>query len=224
MYPTHPNAEKWLAKAQELFMNTFSVEADSSDTTLVDGKPVNQWVYTTNAHPDFTLEGHGAYQFDYIAVPLHSLAWAYYAFVSNGQAVPQSLFHHLTDVWDTLKRTHLFSGRFAYFQGKDWGRHVYGPYFILPALVLLENEFGDPDARLIEQLRFRALVWEQQQNGNGSIFGGAVRKSTPGLAPNLRNGRLRKYGVSLSVSPIRPLDRRRKHIYFSEKDGRQLSQ
>ena len=171
MYPTHPNAERWLTKAQELFMNTFSVESDANDTTIVDGKPVNQWVSTTNAHPDFTLEGHGAYQFDYIAVPLHSLAWAYYAFVSNGQPVPQSLFHHFRDVWDTVKRTHLFSGRFAYFQGKDWGRHVYGPYFILPALVLLENEFGDADARLIEQLRFRALAWEQRQNGNGSIFG-----------------------------------------------------
>ena len=171
LYPTHPNAERWLAKAQELFMNTFSVEADTGDTTVVDGKPVNKWVHTTNAHPDFTVEGHGAYQFDYIAVPLHSLAWAYYAFVSNGQPVPQSLSHHLTDVWDTLKRTHLFSGRFAYFQGKDWARYVYGPYFILPALVLLENEFSDPDARLIEQLRFRALAWEQQQNSNGSIFG-----------------------------------------------------
>lgn len=171
LYPNHPNAERWLSKAQELFMNTFSVEADSNDTTVVDGKPVNEWVNTTNAHPDFTLEGHGAYQFDYIAVPLHSLAWAYYAFVSNGQPVPQTLFHHLTDVWDTLKRTHLYSGRFAYFQGKDWGRHVYGPYFIIPALVMLENELGDSDARLIEQLRFRALAWEQQQNSGGSIFG-----------------------------------------------------
>ena len=171
LYPTHPNARKWLNKAQEMFMNTFSVVQDRRNTTVVDRRPVNEWVYTTNAHSDFTLEGHGGYQFDYIAVPLHSLAWAYYAFVSNGQPVPESLFHHVTDVWNVLKRTHLYSGRFAYLQGKDWGRHVYGPYFIVPMLVLLQNEFGDTDARFVEQLRFGAFQWEQRQNSRGSVFG-----------------------------------------------------
>ncbi len=170
LYPTHPNASSWRLKAQEFFMNTLSVAQDSQDTTIVDDKPVNQWVYTTNVHPDFTLEGHGAYQFDYIAVPLHSLTWAYYAFVSHGQSVPESLFHHVLDVWNVLKGTHLYSGRFAYMQGKDWARHVYGPYFIVPMLVLLQNEFGDADARFIEQLRFGAFQWEQAQNVSGSIF------------------------------------------------------
>lgn len=171
LYPAHPNAKNWLYKAQELFMNTFSVAQDRSDTTVVDGRRVNEWVYTTNVHPDFTLEGHGGYNFDYIAVPLHSLAWAYYAFVSNGQPVPQSLFHHVLDVWNGLKKTHLYSGRFAYLQGKDWARHVYGPYFIVPMLALLQNEFGDANARFIEQLRFGAFQWEQQQSSGGSIFG-----------------------------------------------------
>ena len=170
LYPNHPNARHWLLKAQEMFMNTFSVAQDKRDITIVDGRRVNEWVYTANAHPDFTLEGHGGYHFDYIAVPLHSLAWAYYAFVSNGQPVPQSLFHHVLDVWNSLKKTHLYSGRFAYLQGKDWARHVYGPYFIVPMLALLQNEFGDADARFIEQLRFGALQWEQQQNSRGSVF------------------------------------------------------
>lgn len=171
LYPTHPNARQWLFKAQELFMNTLSVAQDRRNTTLVDGRPVNEWVYTTNVHPDFTVEGHGGYHFDYIAVTLHSLAWAHYAFVSNGQPVPQSLFHHVVDIWNVLKRTHLYSGRFAYIQGKDWARHVYGPYFIVPMLAVLQNEYADSDARFVEQLRFGALHWEQQQNSRGSIFG-----------------------------------------------------
>ena len=171
LYPTHSHAEEWHSKAQEFFMNTFSVRGDRNDTRVVDGKPVSEWVYTTNAHPDFTLEGHGAYSFDYIACPLHSIAWSYYAFMSNGQSVPESLFHHVRDVWETLKKTHLYSGRFACFQGKDWARHVYGSSFIMPALVLFENEFGDADARLIEQLRFRSFQYEQERSINGSIFG-----------------------------------------------------
>ncbi|MDE0301350.1 MAG: SUMF1/EgtB/PvdO family nonheme iron enzyme [Candidatus Poribacteria bacterium] len=182
LYPTHANADAWLLKAQEQFMNTLSVAQDRQNAAIVDGKPVSEWVYTTNVHPDFTLEGHGGYQFDYIAVPLHSLAWAYYAFVSNGQPVPQSLFHNLLNVWNAAKRTHLYSGRFAYPQGKDWARHVYGPYFIVPVLVLLQNEFGESDARFVEQLRFGAFQWEQQQNSRGSVFGrrfGYERKGWP---------------------------------------------
>ena len=161
-------------------MNTFSVDSDRHNTNLVDGKPVNRWVYTTNLYPDFTLEAHGAYQFDYIGAPMHSKAWAYYAFVSNGHPVPQSLYHHLLDVWEASKKTHLNSGRFAYLQGKDWGRHVYGLYFIVPALVVIQNEFGDRDARLVEQLRFRAFEWEQRQSHGGSIFGKQFAYQTKG--------------------------------------------
>ena len=170
MYPEAPLAEVWLAKAKEYFMNTFSVSQDSANSQIVDGKAISDWVYTTNVHPDFTMEGHGAYQFDYIACPLHSLAWAYYAFVSNDKRVPESLFHHLLDIWAMVKKTHLYRGRFAYLQGKDWARDVYGLYFIMPVLVLIETEFNDTDARLIEQLRFKAFKWEQDYNHDGGVF------------------------------------------------------
>jgi len=164
-YPQHPNANRWLLKSKEFFMNTFSVKQDENNGTSVDGRRVKDWVYTTNAHPDFTIECHGAYQFDYNACPLHILAWSYYAFISQNRSVPESLFHHFLDVWNALKKTHLYKGRFAYLQGKDWARHVYGLYFIMPVLVLVQNEFNDADARLLEQFRFDAFQFEQSSNG-----------------------------------------------------------
>jgi len=36
--------------------------------------------------------------------------------------------------------------------------------------VLIENEFDDTDARLIEQLRFKAFEWEQDYNSDGGVF------------------------------------------------------
>lgn len=164
-FPDHPNANIWRFSAKEFFMNTFSVAQDANNLSFVDGRRVKDWVYTTNVHPDFTIESHGAYQFDYNAAPLNLLTWAYYALISNNQPVPDSLFHHFLDVWNALKKTHLYQGRFAYLQGKDWARHVYGLYFIMPVLVLLQNEFNDADARLIEQLRFKAFQFEQDVNG-----------------------------------------------------------
>lgn len=172
LLPDYEHASLWLAKAREFFMNTLSVAQDAADNTVVDGKPVKEWVYTRNVHSDFTIENHGGYHFCYMACPLHSLSWAYYAFRSTGHEVPQSLFHHFLDVWQVIRRTHLYDGRFAYLSGKDWARYLYGLYFIMPPLAVLQNEFGDRDARLIEMLRFKTFEWEQRYHSDGSAFSG----------------------------------------------------
>ncbi len=171
LYPDHPHAPAWERKAREFFMNTLSVAADRTDATLVDGRPVRDQVYTRNVHPDFTIENHGAYHFGYMACPLHSLTWAWNAYVRTGRRPPKALFHHFRDVWSVARRTALYNGRFAYLGGKDWARYAYGLYFIMPPLVLLGNEFGDADARLLEKLRFIAFEREQRSNGDGSFFG-----------------------------------------------------
>ncbi len=171
VFAEHPRAQIWYEKAQDLFMNTLSVYADTEDTRIVEGKAVKDWVYTTNVHPDFTIEGHGGWHFGYAAAPLHSLAWGYAAFVLNGRRPPETVFHHVSEVWDVLKRLHLYQGRFAYLEGKDWARYAYGLAFILPALVMIEQKYADADARTIEGLRFHTFEWEQRQNNDGSVFG-----------------------------------------------------
>jgi len=170
--PAHPNARQWEAKAREFFMNTLSVKADAEDDSLVDGRPVRQQVVTVNVHSDFTIENHGSYQFCYMACPLHSLAWSYYAYREANRQPPEALFHHYQDVWNVIKRTQLYDGRFAYLGGKDWARYVYGLYFIMPPLVVLQEKYGDQDARLLERQRFRTFEWEQRLHGDGGMFSG----------------------------------------------------
>lgn len=170
--PAHPNTARWEAKAREFFMNTLSVKADATDDTLVDGRPVRQQVVTVNVHADFTIENHGAYQFCYMACPLHSLAWGYYAYRDAKRHPPEALFHHYQDVWNVIKQTQLYDGRFAYLGGKDWARYVYGLYFIMPPLLLMQEKYGDPDARLLERQRFRTFEWEQRLHGDGGMFSG----------------------------------------------------
>ena len=177
LFPDHEHALAWEAKAREFFVNTLSVKADRTSDVLVDGRPLRESVYTTNVHSDFTIENHGAYQFCYMACPLHSLTWAYYAYTSTGRRPPESLFHHFRDVWGVIRRTHLFEGRFAYLGGKDWARYVYGLYFIMPPLVMLQNEFGDRDARLFEGYRLKTFEWEQRQHGDGGMFSGRYTRN-----------------------------------------------
>lgn len=171
LFPDHPNAPKWWRKLQDFAMNTLSAPQDREDARLVDHRPVRNQVYTENIHADFTIENHGAYHFCYMACPLHSLTWSWYGLDSLGHPVPQALSHHYTDVYDVIDKAFLFDGRFAYMSGKDWPRYAYGLYFIMPALVYMQQAHGDRDARLFERLRFRTFEREQIMNGDGTFFG-----------------------------------------------------
>jgi hypothetical protein len=175
LFPQHENADRWRETLIEFCVNTLSVPQDRWSEAIVDGRPLHQQVYTTNVHSDFTLENHGACHFCYVASPLVSIAWSYYALLSSGQPIPDALFHHVKDLWDATKPTFL-GNRFAYMGGKEWARYTYGLYFIVPALVMLQSNFADPDARTIEAIRVRTLADEQHENNDGSFFGQRVTR------------------------------------------------
>jgi len=67
MFPEHPNARLWHERAIVYMINSFSTRADHADGSMVDGKRVNDWVTTTNIHPDFTLENHDRVHPDYLS-------------------------------------------------------------------------------------------------------------------------------------------------------------
>jgi hypothetical protein len=170
LFPKHPKAPEWRAKLIEFDLNSLSTLDDQTSSAIVDGRPLKEQVYTENVHADYTIENHGAYHTCYMSCPLHSLAWGYYALTSAKQPVPEAQFHHFVDVWERMKPTFL-DRRFAYVEGKDWPRYAYGMYFIMPALVTLQQPFGDQAAREIEKRRFRTFEEEQYSNGDGTFFG-----------------------------------------------------
>ena len=186
MFPKHPNAQAWRLKLTEFCMNTLSAPQDKNDSTIVDGKPVKDWIVSANIHDDYTIENHGAYHFCYMACPLHSLAWGYEGLLGGEQSAPDAMFHHYQDVWRWAKRTYLGDGRFAYLSGKDWPRYAYGLSFVLPATVLAQLRFGDPDARRIESDRIALLEREQIINADGSFYGGRFTR-------NNLSGRMAEY-------------------------------
>lgn len=177
MFPDHANAPAWRAKLSEFCMNTLSTASDKQDSTVVDGKPVKDWMTTVNIHDDYTIENHGAYHFCYMACPLHSLAWGYEGLMGGGQPVPDAMFHHYRDVWRWIKRSYVGEGRFAYLSGKDWPRYAYGLSFVLPATVLAQLRYDDPDARTLERDRIALLEREQLINADGSFYGGRFTRN-----------------------------------------------
>lgn len=170
LFPNNAAAPGWRAKLTEFALNSLSTLEDQTSSRIVDGRPLKDQVYTENVHADYTIENHGAYHTCYMSCPLHSLAWGYYALRSAKQDVPEAQFHHFVDVWERMKPTFL-ERRFAYVEGKDWPRYAYGMYFIMPALVALQQRFDDQSAREIERRRFRTFEDEQLSNADGSFFG-----------------------------------------------------
>lgn len=186
MFPNHANAPAWRAKFTQFCMNTLSCASDRQDSTLIDGKPVKDWVVTANIHDDFTIENHGAYHFCYMACPLHSLAWGFEGLKGGGEAPPDAVFHHYRDVWRWIKRSYVGDGRFAYLSGKDWPRYAYGLSFVLPATVIAQLQFDDPGARRLERDRIALLEREQLINADGSFYGGRFTR-------NILGGRTAEY-------------------------------
>ncbi len=120
MFPDHPNAAKWRTKCIEYMMNTVSVAADEEDSTIVDGRPVRDWVCTVNYHPDFSLDNHGFFHPSYTMVSPAEVGTGALFFAYGGHPVPQASGHHLLDTWKCLQTIMMPHGYWAYTQGMDW--------------------------------------------------------------------------------------------------------
>lgn len=170
MIPDHPDLQKWEKKLREFSANVFSSPHDRVSSATLDGEAVRQIVYTCNIHGDYSLENHGAFHFCYVASPLLSKAWSFFALTSADIAVPQALYHNVKEVWELAQKLFL-TNRFAYVGGQDWARYTYGEYFIVPALIFLAHHSpGGPELEILSA-RLRTLVKEARGNDDGSFFG-----------------------------------------------------
>ena len=66
MMPNHPNAPRWKEAASFLMVQAFAKKRDLDDaTTIIDGRPVTQWLQGYNVRDDGAVENHGIIHPDY---------------------------------------------------------------------------------------------------------------------------------------------------------------
>ena len=169
MFPSHPHAADWQQTAIRYMMNTLCTEADTHDTTLVDGRPVNEWVKGANLQPDYTLENHNIFHPSYVACSSYFLTQAVMYHTYTRRPVPQAATHHLLDTWHMYQTVILPWGEAAYPQGMDWELHGL-PYINLFAS--LATHWQDPLAAHLEQCILQYLrAWQTMRNGSLAIPG-----------------------------------------------------
>jgi hypothetical protein len=149
MFPQHPNAAKWKQKSIEYMMNTVSVRRDLKDTTIVDRRPVKDWMNIPNYYPDFTLENHGIFHPSYTMVSPAEVGQGALFYAYAGLPIPQAAGHNLKQNWALLQTIMLPHGYWAYTQGMDWALNSDGHTHYL---AFLSGYLKDPLAHGMEKI------------------------------------------------------------------------
>jgi len=169
MFPAHPHAAAWRAKAIEYMINTLSVAQDAQDGTPVDGRPVSQWFAGANLQPDFTLENHNFFHPCYVACSSYFLTQAALYCTYGGRPIPQAATHHLLDTWKMLQAIILSGGESAFPQGMDWELH--GLSFINLYASLASYQKDALAARLENNCIQYLRAWQNMRQGDLTIPG-----------------------------------------------------
>jgi hypothetical protein len=169
MFPEHPHAKAWRDKATEYLVNTLSAPQDKDDTTIIAGRPLNEWFVGANLHPDFTLENHGIFHPSYVACSSYFLTQTmmYDAFARQ-PALPGA-DHHLMDTWRMFQQILLPYGEPAYPQSMDWELHNLPYLNLFAALATLRQ---DRFAARMEQTSLQFYrTWQIKRHGDLALPG-----------------------------------------------------
>jgi len=187
MFPSNPHAKLWHETAIKYMMNTLCTEADTHDTNMVDGRPVNKWVLGANLQPDYTLENHNIFHPSYVGCSSYFLTQAAIYYACAGQPVPQAATHHLMDTWRMFQTIILPWAETADPQGMDWELHGL-PFIDLYATLATRDK--DPFAARMEQSSLQYLrAWQVMGNGSLTLPG-----SPAGFGRHAINVDLTSYG------------------------------
>lgn len=171
MYPDHPQAGQWQARAHAFLMNGISVPADAGDTRMVAGKKVRDWHVGANFFPHFALDHHGYLNVGYMVICLSNIAMLHFDLTGQELPLPESLYHHAEELWQVVRHLVAPNGRLIRIGGDSRVRYGYCQEYLLPVLVFAGRHLHDSDAAGLINAQVRLIGEEAEYNKDGSFFG-----------------------------------------------------
>jgi len=182
MMPAHQHAAEWKRVCSELMVSSFSRKADMEDSlTVIDGRPVREWLKGYNLHEDGYIINHRLIHTDYM-VSIKQNMRAYITQSLAGEPVPEAADFNFARVYRFLV-TYRFpsppygkpggtmyvpgSPNVYYPEGNDWSPYRYDIYYLMDVYAhMLHYDDGLPykasewmrlraDRMLVMQNRFR---------------------------------------------------------------------
>ena len=166
IYGDDPRAAAWDEWAKRWALNTEAREPDRSSGRVIDGKPLSEWLVSTQVYPDLTLENHGFWDLPY-QVCFAALVEPALAYHIRGKKIPEAFYAHAREEGENiLKWVTLADGDLLCPQGLDWAeRDVQHSWAFTELGCFLDL----PWARAAEQRCLRLLLQRQAAFGDGAL-------------------------------------------------------
>ena len=167
MMPNHENHNKWLTKGIELAVSAYSHPNDVESDTVINGKPLKEWLNGSNTEENYMVVNHNRVHPEYtsrIGLNLSNAA----VLTLGSQPVPEGLFFNSDKVYRAMLEVEFTAPPYAapggtmytpgssdiyYPQGNSWGTHR---YFVFGPLNGMIHAYG-----LDTELTHNGAYWEK---------------------------------------------------------------
>ncbi|MDD5728417.1 MAG: hypothetical protein PHV59_07645 [Victivallales bacterium] len=174
-YPDTLRREEYLEKATGFFVNGISIPSDRESERIVNGKPVKAWHIGPNFTPNFSLNHHDYMNIGYMAICLSNIAILHFSFKQRGLEVPEEVYFHAEELWETLKKFTFPDGRLLRIGGDNRIRYCYCQDYAVPTWLFAFDRYGDRDALQFESEWFKLVDREAALNPDGGFLSGRLR-------------------------------------------------
>jgi hypothetical protein len=165
-YADDPRAEQWDRLCKQWALNALSTEQDRTSDTVVDGRPLKDWIVSENVHPDLTIENHNMWSVGY-QIQCQFFAEGELAYRIFGKAPPEAFAHHADEMWQNVARAlFLWDGEMVYPTGQDWSWKGYSGSEYLTWHRLFR---GHPAAGAYESRAIQMAYSRQLAVGTGAL-------------------------------------------------------
>ncbi len=166
IYSDDPRAVQWDEAAKRWALNMEGRECDRHSERIIDGKPLKDWLVSTNVFDDFTLENHGFWDLPY-QTGFAAMAEPIVAYQLCGKPIPEAFRAHAIEEGEHIfKWLVMPDGDLLCPQGIDWAeRDVQHSW----AFAVLGTLYDQPWALAAEARCLKLLTLRQAHFGDGSI-------------------------------------------------------
>lgn len=187
MMPQHPRVPRWKEIASELMVSAFARQEDmESNTTMIDGRPVKEWLKGYNIRNDGALVNHNIIHGDYMTTVTLNLH-AFIVLSLAGQPVPQSADLNAALVYRSLVEqrwpsppykapggTMYIPGKVEvyYPEGTDWSNYRFDIFYWIDSYAHLFGWDKGLSHRASDWMRLRAgrILKMQSRHPDGRMF------------------------------------------------------
>ncbi|HEY3957266.1 MAG TPA: discoidin domain-containing protein [Streptosporangiaceae bacterium] len=169
MFPSDPNRAAWEQTAIRFTLNSFSVPGDESSSQIVDGKPLSDWITTSNLQPDLTIQNHGYFNLDYQMVTSLLVNDAATFYAQGGMPQPEAFSFRTPEIWNkVIEPLTTDYGDLISPAGQDW---VSKDFQWVDYFGALATRFHSATASVLESRALQLVARRQLGTGTGSMVG-----------------------------------------------------